>query len=134
MKEKKTTRPISVFEFELGSHKPKEGTLEEGLSTKTSQSQPPQEDILEDAFLEEEISPEEMAEPDVLEEEEAMESAAPQKYKTYTIQKDDTLQKISKKFYGTTTKWLKLYEVNKDVLKDPDKVYPGVVIKIPSTL
>ena len=48
----------------------------------------------------------------------------------YTIQNDDTLQKISYKFYGTTRKWNFLYEANKDVLKSPDKLRPGVKIKI----
>ncbi|MCM8795412.1 MAG: LysM peptidoglycan-binding domain-containing protein [Candidatus Omnitrophica bacterium] len=49
----------------------------------------------------------------------------------YTVEKGDTLQKISKKFYGTTKKWLKIYEANKDVLKAPDKIYPGQIINIP---
>jgi len=48
----------------------------------------------------------------------------------YTIQDDDTLQKIAYKFYGTTRKWNFLYEANKDVLKSPDKLRPGVRIKI----
>lgn len=51
--------------------------------------------------------------------------------KTYVVQKNDTLQKISQKFYGTTRKWMQIYEYNKDVLKNPDKVYPGAKIKIP---
>ena len=49
----------------------------------------------------------------------------------YTVQKSDTLQKISQKFFGTTKKWYKIYEANKDVLKSPDKIYPGQVINIP---
>lgn len=55
-------------------------------------------------------------------------------YEKYTVQKGDTLQKISQKFYGTTKKWMKLYEANKDILKGPDKVYPGQTINIPSGL
>jgi len=50
----------------------------------------------------------------------------------YTIQKDDTLQKISKKFYGSFSKWSKIYELNKDVIDDPDRIKPGVVIQIPA--
>jgi nucleoid-associated protein YgaU len=53
-------------------------------------------------------------------------------YTEYTIQKNDTLQKIAQKFYGTTKKWQMLYSENKDVLKGPDKVYPGLVIKVPN--
>jgi nucleoid-associated protein YgaU len=49
----------------------------------------------------------------------------------YTVQKNDTLQKISQKFYGTTRKWNKIYEANKNVLRSPNNIYPGQVIKIP---
>jgi len=52
-------------------------------------------------------------------------------FEKYTVEKNDTLQKISQKFYGTTKKWLKIYEANKDVLSSPNKVYPGQVINIP---
>lgn len=50
----------------------------------------------------------------------------------YTIEKDDTLQKISQKFYGTTKHWMKIYEANKDVIENPDRVKPGMVISIPA--
>jgi len=49
----------------------------------------------------------------------------------YTIKKDDTLQKISKKFYDSFSKWPKIYEVNKDVIDNPDRIKPGIVIQIP---
>ena len=49
----------------------------------------------------------------------------------YTVQKQDTLQKISKKFYGTTKKWNKIYKANQDALKGPNKIYPGQVINVP---
>ena len=52
-------------------------------------------------------------------------------FELYTVGKGDTLQKISNKFYGTTRKWQKIYEANKDVLKGPDRLYPGQEIKIP---
>jgi nucleoid-associated protein YgaU len=51
--------------------------------------------------------------------------------KEYTVRKGDTLQKISKKFYGTTRKWQKIYQANRNVLKAPDRLYPGQVIQIP---
>lgn len=50
----------------------------------------------------------------------------------YTVQKNDTLQKISSKFYGTSKKWMKIYKANKDVLKGPDRLYPGQVLNIPN--
>lgn len=49
----------------------------------------------------------------------------------YTVQKNDTLQKISMKFYGTTKSWNKIFEANKDKLKAPNKIYPGQIIDIP---
>jgi len=49
----------------------------------------------------------------------------------YKVQKGDTLQKISSKFYGTTKQWNKIYDANKDVLKGPNKLYPGQTINIP---
>ena len=49
----------------------------------------------------------------------------------YTVKKTDTLQKISKEFYGTTKKWRKIFEANSDTLKSPDKIYPGQVINVP---
>jgi LysM repeat protein len=62
---------------------------------------------------------------------ETAESVSLPNVEKYTVQKGDTLQKISKKFYGTTKKWHKIYEANKDRLKAPDKVYPGQVIDVP---
>lgn len=53
------------------------------------------------------------------------------KLRTYKVGKGDTLQKISRKFYGTTKKWPLLYKANRDRLKTPDKVYPGQVLVIP---
>jgi len=59
-------------------------------------------------------------------------AAGDKAYTEYTVQKNDTLQKISQKLYGTTKKWLTIYNENKDVLKGPDKVYPGLKLKVPS--
>lgn len=58
-------------------------------------------------------------------------AAAPKEPVTYTVTANDTLQKISLKFYGTTKKWKAIFEANKEVLKSPDKIYAGQVIKIP---
>ena len=53
-------------------------------------------------------------------------------YTEYTIEKDDTLQKISKKFYDTYRKWPQIYEANKDKIKDPNRIKPGLTIRIPA--
>lgn len=58
---------------------------------------------------------------------------ASQELTDYKVQKGDTLQKISMKLFGTTKKWKKLFNMNKDMLKSPDKLRPGMVIKVPKT-
>ena len=50
----------------------------------------------------------------------------------YTVLKDDTLQKIAKKVYGSYGKWTKIYDANKEKIKNPNFVKPGTVIVIPS--
>lgn len=52
-------------------------------------------------------------------------------YTTYTVQKGDSLGKISKIVYGTADKWKIIYDANKDTLKNPNKIYPGQKLKIP---
>lgn len=52
--------------------------------------------------------------------------------KTYTVQKGDTLSKIAKEFYGSANKYQQIFDANKPMLKDPDKIYPGQVLRIPS--
>jgi nucleoid-associated protein YgaU len=49
----------------------------------------------------------------------------------YEIRKGDSLSKIAKQ-YGTT--WQKIFEMNKDVIKNPDVIFPGHKIKIPKPL
>lgn len=53
-------------------------------------------------------------------------------YIEYTVMKDDTLQKISKKFYDSYSKWPIIYDANKDVIQSPHVIKPGIVIKIPN--
>lgn len=49
----------------------------------------------------------------------------------YTIQSGDTLSKIAKQFYGDHGKYPVIFEANKEVIKDPNLIYPGQVIRIP---
>ncbi len=56
----------------------------------------------------------------------------PKEAQSYTVLKDDTLQKIAKKFYGSYSQWIKIYDANKDKLKNPNFVRPGTVITIPA--
>ncbi|ARA94287.1 peptidoglycan-binding protein LysM [Rhodothermaceae bacterium RA] len=49
----------------------------------------------------------------------------------YTIQKGDSLSKIAKEQYGDASKWKALFEANREVIEDPDLIYPGQRIRIP---
>ena len=51
--------------------------------------------------------------------------------KTYVVQKGDSLSKIAKREYGDANKWRTIYEANKDLIKDPDLIYPGQELKVP---
>jgi nucleoid-associated protein YgaU len=51
--------------------------------------------------------------------------------KTYTVQPGDNLSKISKQFYGDANQYMKIFEANKDKLSDPDKLRPGIELRIP---
>jgi len=51
--------------------------------------------------------------------------------KTYTIKAGDSLSKIAKREYGDAKKWQRIFEANKDTIKNPDLIHPGQVIKIP---
>ncbi len=50
----------------------------------------------------------------------------------HTVVSGDTLGKIAKKFYGNAMKYPVIFEANKPMLKDPDKIYPGQVLRIPA--
>ena len=49
----------------------------------------------------------------------------------YVVVKGDSLSKIAKQEYGDGNKWRKIYEANRDIIKDPDLIYPGQELKIP---
>ena len=49
----------------------------------------------------------------------------------YTVVSGDTLSKISKQFYGDANQYQKIFEANKPMLTDPDKIYPGQKLRIP---
>jgi len=52
--------------------------------------------------------------------------------KTYTVKSGDSLSKIAKEMYGDASKYPTIFEANKPMLKDPDKIYPGQVLRIPT--
>ncbi len=48
-----------------------------------------------------------------------------------TIEKGDTLSKIAQQHYGDANRWRELFEANREVIEDPDKIYPGQTIRVP---
>jgi nucleoid-associated protein YgaU len=62
-------------------------------------------------------------------------STAPQsqaaQYRTYTVVAGDSLSKIAKREYGDASKWPKIYDANRDQIKNPDLIHPGQVLNLP---
>jgi nucleoid-associated protein YgaU len=56
-------------------------------------------------------------------------AAAPAR--TYTVKSGDTLSKIAKEHLGDAHAYMKIYEVNRDQLNNPDLIKPGQVLKLP---
>lgn len=50
----------------------------------------------------------------------------------HTVVSGDTLGGISKKYYGTWKLYPEIFEANKPMLSNPDKIYPGQVLRIPA--
>jgi uncharacterized protein YidB (DUF937 family) len=61
------------------------------------------------------------------------ESAAPAAPagRTYTVVSGDTLSGISKRFYNDANQWQRIFEANRDILKNPDRISPGQNLRIP---
>lgn len=51
--------------------------------------------------------------------------------KSYTVKKGDTLSIISRKFYGDSKQWKKIYDANRSKIKNPDILVPGIDLIIP---
>lgn len=51
--------------------------------------------------------------------------------KTYTVKSGDTLSAIAKAHLGSAGAYMKIFELNKDQLSDPDKIKPGQVLRLP---
>ncbi len=58
-------------------------------------------------------------------------AAAPAAAKIHVVEKGDTLGAIAKKYYGKAGAYMKIFEANKDILTDPDKIKPGQKLRIP---
>jgi len=114
-KERKTTRDTRVIEVEIGSPV----KLNKKCPQAPLETQQLQSDAGNRGYITESAS-EGFAQPE-----------ATGAFENYTVEKGDTLQKISKKLFNTTKKWHKIFVMNQDVLKGPNSIYPGQIIKVP---
>jgi nucleoid-associated protein YgaU len=51
--------------------------------------------------------------------------------RTYTVVSGDTLSHIAQRHYGDAGRWPAIFEANRDKLSDPDRIFPGQVLRIP---
>jgi nucleoid-associated protein YgaU len=51
--------------------------------------------------------------------------------KTYVVKGGDTLSKIAKEMYGDANKYMDIFNANKNMLSNPDKINPGMELNIP---
>ena len=127
--EHRKTRRVYVLEFSKENEIPDEDNRAPKISTPSSidttpppsPARPERQRIVLPNFGDEQTPPSQASAP-----------VGPTTATEYTVEKDDTMQKISKKFYGSYSKWTKIYEANKDRIPDPNRIKPGITITIPS--
>ena len=120
-KERKKTREVAIVEIE--AHPPKIGFWQKPVGQEKAAPAPAEVVEIKPQAATTVVAP--AVESSVLE------PVKKEILKQYKVQKGDTLQKISMKFYGTTKRWKSIYEANKKILKSPDSIYPGQVIMVP---
>jgi uncharacterized protein YidB (DUF937 family) len=57
--------------------------------------------------------------------------AAATSVRTYTVSSGDTLSQIAKQFYNDSNQWPRIFDANRDVLSNPDRIFPGQHLRIP---
>jgi nucleoid-associated protein YgaU len=50
---------------------------------------------------------------------------------SYVVVEGDTLSAIAKRHYGNGAQWRRIYDANRDIIDDPDLIYPGQKLRIP---
>ncbi len=50
---------------------------------------------------------------------------------TSTVKAGDSLSKISQQFYGDANQYMKIFEANRDQISDPNKIRPGMQLRVP---
>jgi uncharacterized protein YidB (DUF937 family) len=51
--------------------------------------------------------------------------------RTYTVSSGDTLSHIAKQFYNDSNQWPRIFDANRDILSNPDRIFPGQHLRIP---
>lgn len=62
----------------------------------------------------------------------AANAIAPQPAKMIAVKKGDTLSKIAKEQLGNANRYPEIFEANRPMLKDPDEIFPGQILRIPA--
>ena len=50
---------------------------------------------------------------------------------TYVVKPGDSLSKIAQQVYGNMNDWRKIYDANRDIIKDPDLIHPVQTLRLP---
>ena len=53
--------------------------------------------------------------------------------RTYVVVAGDSLSKIARREYGDPQQWRRIYDANRDIIKDPDLIHPGQTLRIPES-
>jgi nucleoid-associated protein YgaU len=61
----------------------------------------------------------------------AKEEEPEEKSEIYEIVGGDTLGKIAERYYGKASDYMRIFEANREIIEDPDRIYPGQKIRIP---
>jgi hypothetical protein len=61
-----------------------------------------------------------------------IDTSLPAPAQIYEVVSGDSLSKIAKRFYGDAAKYPKIFEANRDQIKDPNMIKPGQKLKIPA--
>ena len=117
---KETTRKVYVLEITKPVPESEVQKIEQNAANAIVETTPPVSTVPV-------VQPQAAAEPVT-----AVQNGGDMQAQTYTVQKDDTLQKISKKVFGSYGKWYKIYKANKNKIKNPNVLKPGTVLTIPS--
>ena len=61
----------------------------------------------------------------------ATEEEPEEKFEIYEIASGDTLGKIAERYYGNASQYMRIFEANREIIYDPDRIFPGQKIRIP---